>query len=274
MHELPLVFFTVLTQMVAGSFILLTILTLTSPALSDGSYQAMNKLLLCLWGILCIAGMASIAHVGQPLRITNALIGITHFSPMSIEIISVGGFGALGALMIATQWKTGKVILPIMLVVCGVALWVLWAIAHVYQLSGVALWNTSWTTINFIFSGFLSGSALIGVLLRYFYINFLSQNKIIYFIWYSLALLMLGLSAGYFLHINDQLSVLGIVLPPWLMVLQIIRVLLIGSALLFFIGSRWEKRIQKVSIFSLVAVIVAELLGRIFFYELLLLAQL
>lgn len=274
MQELPLVFFTVLTQMVAGSFILLTVLKLCSPALANLTPHALTKILISFWCILTAAGIASIAHVGQPFRIINVIAGIVHFSPMSLEIISVAIFGALGVLATFVQWRTDKIFVSLMVLTAVVALSLLFVIANVYQLPGVSLWNTPWTVVNFVFSGFLSGAVLIGLLLRGFTSVELTSNSWLKFIWISILFLVFTLNTGYFLNLNNQTQKLAVELPQWLIVIQVIRVALICGALFVCINPGRKLITFKGMFIATIAIVIAELLGRIFFYELLFLAQL
>lgn len=93
MHELPLVFFTVLTQSAVGAFILLLI----GSALG---HIEPRRLAIGLFVSVCVFGagvVMGIFHVGQPLRAINMLFRVGH-SPMSNEIVLSAVFGAVAGL--------------------------------------------------------------------------------------------------------------------------------------------------------------------------------
>lgn len=90
MHELPLVFFTVLGQTAVGLFTLAWLsnkLGMTTPL------QLKQANIVGL--ILVMAGLLiGTLHVGQPLRAINMLLGVGR-SPMSNEILLSGLFVAM-----------------------------------------------------------------------------------------------------------------------------------------------------------------------------------
>lgn len=161
MHELPLVFFTVLTQSAVGAFILLliagTLKQLEARPLAVGLFAAM-----CLFGVaLPIAGL----HLGQPLRAMNVLLRIGH-SPMSNEILlsslfcAFGGLAALGLLLDRGAQRLFKALAWLAAVV-GVLF--LLAIPRIYQLPTVATWNTDYTLLMMLLTPLIGGGALAAV---------------------------------------------------------------------------------------------------------------
>lgn len=161
MHELPLVFFTVLTQSAVGAFVLLLIAgalkQLEARPLAVGLFAAM-----CLFGVaLPIAGL----HLGQPLRAMNVLLRIGH-SPMSNEILlsslfcAFGGLAALGLLLDRGAQRLFKALAWLAAVV-GVLF--LLAIPRIYQLPTVATWNTDYTLLMMLLTPLIGGGALAAV---------------------------------------------------------------------------------------------------------------
>lgn len=162
MHELPLVFFTVLTQSAVGAFILLmisgTLGHIEPRRLAIGLFAS-----VCLFGLGVVMG---IFHVGQPLRALNMLFRVGH-SPMSNEIVLSAVFGALAGLAAlglllnrgAMRLFTG---LAWLAAIIGVVF--IFAIPRIYQLPTVAAWRTSWTTAMMVLTPFIGGGALAAAL--------------------------------------------------------------------------------------------------------------
>lgn len=155
MHELPLVFFTVFGQTAVG----LTILAFISHKMhlcDDSVLKKSNWLALIL---MIIALVASMFHLGQPMRAFNTLSGIGH-SPMSNEIVLVGVFTALLASTVLFNWlnkKTLQATLNLLIVPAGIAF--IWSITQVYQLNTVSNWNTPYTTFQMWMTVFIGGGA-------------------------------------------------------------------------------------------------------------------
>ncbi|HFI5889714.1 TPA: dimethyl sulfoxide reductase anchor subunit family protein [Escherichia coli] len=275
MHELPLVFFTVLMQAVAGSFILLWLIKLIPAAQLQTSGQQFSLAIFSLWPLLALAGLAALTHLGQPLRALNVLFGLKHLSPMSLEIVMVLIFSLLG---LSTSFLLLKKVKGAPLLLCAVlaalaAIGVLFAIANVYFLPTVSLWSTPWTVINFVFSGILSGSLLSALLLYAFRNRNGSSTSFIYImkpIWGAVLFLFILFSCGYLFTLNGEISAI----PVWLKAIQVIRILLLASAFLCCLLMNLSTQITGKLAAVTTAVIIAELLGRVFFYELILLQQL
>ncbi|PWC23045.1 dimethyl sulfoxide reductase [Brenneria roseae subsp. roseae] len=162
MHELPLVFFTVLTQSAVGAFILLLIAAqcrqIDSRRLAIGLFGAM-----CLFGVALLIGTF---HVGQPLRAINMLFRVGH-SPMSNEIVlsalfsAAGGVAALGLLLN----RGGRVLFSgLAWLAAVIGLFFLAAVPRVYQLSTVATWDNSYTTAAMLLTAMIGGGALAAAL--------------------------------------------------------------------------------------------------------------
>lgn len=279
MHELPLVIFTVLAQAVAGSFILLCALRLAYQQHLGGNSQLFQRSLLCLWPIFAIAGLAATTHLGQPLRAPNVLFGLAHLSPMSIEIVMVSIFGALGAGSSLLLWRKvdSRLVNILLFIATLAAIGQLFAIANVYSLPTVYLWRTHWTPINLTFSGLITGSLLTTLLLH------ICQTKasktvldlgLLPPILGTIFLLALILSAAYSMHLTEQLHRLGASLPDWLQLLQISRISLLAIAFIGCLAIKINACKKPHLLLATFAVLAAEFLGRIFFYELSLLQQL
>ncbi|ABZ74980.1 putative anaerobic dimethyl sulfoxide reductase, subunit C [Shewanella halifaxensis HAW-EB4] len=279
MHEIPLVIFTVLAQAVAGSFILLCALRLAYPQQLGGNSQLLQRCFLCLWSIFAIAGLAATTHLGQPLRAANVLFGLAHLSPMSVEIIMVSIFGALGTGSSLLLWRKAdsRLVNILLLTAALAAIGQLFAIANVYSLPTVYLWSNHWTPINLVFSGLITGSMLTSLLLNTCQIQpvktplKLSALKPILAI---IFLLTLVLSTAYAMQLTEQLHKLGASLPVWLQLLQIGRISLLAIGFISCLVIKLNTYKSTPLLLATLTVLTAEILGRILFYELGLLQQL
>ncbi|MDN6088860.1 MAG: dimethyl sulfoxide reductase anchor subunit, partial [Enterobacterales bacterium] len=71
-HEWPLMIFTVLGQCVVGGFIVLA-LALLSGRLDNDRTRRVHLSMFFLWVLMGIAFIASVMHLGSPMRAFNSL---------------------------------------------------------------------------------------------------------------------------------------------------------------------------------------------------------
>lgn len=156
MHELPLVFFTVLGQTAVGLFALVWLshkLGLTT------ALQLKQANIVGL--ILVLAGLViGTLHVGQPLRAMNMLLGIGR-SPMSNEILLSSLFVAMAC---GTVFFSVMVKNAVLAALCNVATVIFglafaWSITQVYQLDTVPNWDTSYTSLQLWMTVLVGGGA-------------------------------------------------------------------------------------------------------------------
>lgn len=162
MHELPLVFFTVLAQAAAGAYLIL----LLSQPFNGMDERKLSIGILVSMMLLSVGMLVGMFHLGMPIRALNLLAGVGR-SPMSNEILLGGTFAGLGLVVglagfydkgtpvqrKALRWATA------IFAIAFVA-----TIPKVYQLSTVVAWDTSHTTIQMLTSVFITGGALAAVL--------------------------------------------------------------------------------------------------------------
>ena len=108
-------------------------------------------------------------HLGQPLRMLNVLTGVSHSSPLSLEIVALTLFGAAGVAFTGMRLfniapAVQKLVLVIAMVL-GVLL--VRAIANVYTLETVPTWNSGWTTFQFMITAAAVGPVGAAALLRW-----------------------------------------------------------------------------------------------------------
>lgn len=165
-HEWPLMIFTVFGQCVAGGFIVLAF-ALLKGGLTSEAQQRIMTVMLGLWILMGVGFIASMLHLGSPLRAFNSL-NRTGASPLSNEIASgsiffaVGGIGWLLAVLkrltpgLRTLWLVVTMILGVVFV---------WMMVRVYNsIDTVPTWYSVWTPLSF-FLTLLMGGPLLGYLL-------------------------------------------------------------------------------------------------------------
>ncbi|EMP2041020.1 TPA: dimethyl sulfoxide reductase anchor subunit [Proteus mirabilis] len=157
MHELPLVFFTVLGSSAAGLFLIAYI----SKKLGQiDEQQLRNANILALILMLVGLGIGGL-HVGQPLRFFNMLLGVGR-SPMSNEAFLSGVFTGFAfatvALTIMKKWRGLREICNLFTVIFGLAF--VWSIPQVYHIPTIANWNTDYTTLQFWMTLLIGGGVL------------------------------------------------------------------------------------------------------------------
>ncbi|MGK9175529.1 dimethyl sulfoxide reductase anchor subunit [Yokenella regensburgei] len=166
-HEWPLVLFTVLGQCVAGGLIVMGLAWMA--ARDDAvSQQRITRSMFFLWLLMGIGFIASMMHLGSPLRAFNSLNRIGA-SALSNEIaagslfFAIGGFWWLVAMTGKMPATLGKIWLSVSMIL-GVVF--VWAMTRVYQIETVPTWHTAYTTAGFFLTMLLGGPLLAALLLR------------------------------------------------------------------------------------------------------------
>ncbi|WEM40884.1 dimethyl sulfoxide reductase anchor subunit [Photobacterium sp. DA100] len=254
MHELPLVFFTVLAQAAAGAYLIL----LLSQPLNGMDERKLSIGILVSMALLSVGMLVGMFHLGMPIRALNLLAGIGR-SPMSNEILLGGAFAGFGVLVglagfygkgTAAQRKALRWVTAVF-AIAFVA-----TIPKVYQLSTVAAWNTPHTTIQMLVSVFITGGALAAVLGAF-------RHGIAVSI--AAVFVTLALRFDYITFVTGVEPVLA-AQQSSLWVTQAIA-LLIGGALAFFALMK-QKSAPPILLSVCSLVIIAELVGRVSFYNL------
>ncbi|RJT27149.1 dimethyl sulfoxide reductase anchor subunit family protein [Buttiauxella izardii] len=166
-HEWPLVLFTVLGQCVVGAVI---VMGLAWNSLSNNSelQQRVVRSMFFIWVIMGVAFLASVMHLGSPLRAFNSLNRVGE-SALSNEIASgsvffaVGGFWWLLSVLNKMPVAIGRVWLAATMVL---GLVFVWAMTRVYQIDTVPTWHNGYTTLSFFTTVVLGGPLLAALLLR------------------------------------------------------------------------------------------------------------
>ncbi|WP_369311288.1 dimethyl sulfoxide reductase anchor subunit family protein [Providencia rettgeri] len=253
MHELPLVFFTVFGQSAAGLYLFAYL----SKRVGWSSHEQLSRANMLAFVLMLIALVIGSLHVGQPLRFFNMLLGVGR-SPMSNEALLSGIFFAFGAGILFFTFVVKHALLR---EVCNIGAAVFglaftWSIPQVYNIETVANWFTVFTTLQMWMTLFVGGGAL-AILMgaqRLGSIGFLLG-----------AIIIFATRAAYVAFLGETGPALSAEQAGfWAFQLVVIALMLfIYPALLY----RGRNSTFVLSICAL-AVIMAELSGRIAFYNL------
>lgn len=170
-NETPLVLFTVCSQMAVGAFVVLGLVQVfvARTAAKHGNREAVDALadpaLFAIGPVLALGLVASLLHLGSPLRAANSLRHLGT-SWLSAEIVFGLAFAALGALFAFLQWrKLGSV--AVRQVVAGITavtgLGLVYASARVYMLTAQPAWDSWFTLAQFFATTLLLGSLAVAV---------------------------------------------------------------------------------------------------------------
>lgn len=262
MEHLSLVIFTVLAQASAGLCLMLVLMKLGG---AITSHEIMAKGYLAALVLLSVAGIASMTHLGQPLRVMNIMSGLAHGSPLSREIAAVTVFGGLAFITGALNFKGhplgASLLLPVITAAFGLLM--VYAITQVYTLQTVRAWNTQWTLVQFMTSALLLGCVLGTVLL-----SFDNQNpelaKVLALLVMGGVLLQLPMISQFVGQLEGQLSV--VIDSP----LPVIRLaLLVAGCLAWLLPMMKGQPSVAFSLAATVLLMGSEMAGRAYFYGLL-----
>lgn len=166
-HEWPLVLFTVLGQCVVGATLFSGLVWLELADQREAR-QRLVRSMFFIWLLMGIGFLASVMHLGSPLRAFNSLNRVGA-SALSNEIASgalffaVGGFWWLLAVLEKMPAALGKIWLVITLLL---GLLFILAMTRVYQIDTVPTWYTGYTTSAFFLTVVLSGPLFAALLLQ------------------------------------------------------------------------------------------------------------
>jgi anaerobic dimethyl sulfoxide reductase subunit C (anchor subunit) len=165
--EWPLVLFTILAQMAVGSFVVLGVVQLlarrhtdvkTVDKLSDATLYAIGPVMVVSIGV-------AFFHLGNPINALHTIAGIGH-SWLARELFFGAGFAILGAAFALCQWRKWftpllRQILAAVTALVGLAL--VFCMSMVYaSLPTVPAWHSPATPISFYATAFLLGALAVG----------------------------------------------------------------------------------------------------------------
>lgn len=257
--ELPLVLFTVLAQTAVGTFLLFVFALLKTE--NKFSRQYLHNMLLIPLVLLGIGFMASVAHLGSPLRAFNSLNRIGE-SMLSNEIASGAAFFITVSLywLLAYTQKLPKILDKIWLLVAGI-LGILFMVmmANVYLIQTVPMWNTLLTPLSFYLTVIIGGVTLGYALLegnrwKEYSLTALPYIFLLAFVVISVSVLYQSYHLGQFSQVN-----IADFVP-----MQALRLCLLGAAMLLLFKCKRPLSLWS----SAILTIIAELIGRTLFYGL------
>lgn len=269
-HEWPLVLFTVLGQCVAGALIVSGYGWLT--AKDELVKQRIVRSMFFLWLVMGIAFLASVMHLGSPLRAFNSLNRIGA-SALSNEIASGSLFFAVGGLwwLVAFLGKMPATLDKIWLLLSMLlGLVFVYAMTNVYQIDTVPTWYNGYTTLVFFMTMLLSGPLFAALLLRAAGVScspakFAGISVLALLVTVAVVVLQ-GLSLG---EIHSSVQNAGALVPDYAS-LQVWRILLLVAGLGCWICPLVRRKEPSVGglALGLVSLLAGEIIGRGLFYGL------
>ncbi|MBN6043225.1 dimethyl sulfoxide reductase anchor subunit [Citrobacter sp. ku-bf4] len=270
-HEWPLVLFTVLGQCVAGALI---VCGLGWFAMKDdaAARQRLVRSMFFLWLVMGLGFLASVMHLGSPMRAFNSLNRIGA-SGLSNEIAAGSVFFAVGGIwwLVAVLGKMppalGKLWLLVSMVL-GIVF--VWAMTRVYLIDTVPTWYTGYTTLAFFMTMLLSGPLFAALLLRASRVTFngtLFASISVLALLISVAIVVLqGMSLA---TIHSSVQQASALVPDYAS-LQVWRVVLVTAGLGCWICPLVRRKTPHVAglLLGLLLVLGGEIIGRGLFYGL------
>ncbi len=273
MHELPLVLLTVLVQGAVGIFFCLGMVNILCVTISQ---KAMTKAFIATMVMFGIGAAASITHLGTPSRAFNVMFGLAQGSPLSLEIVAISLFGGAAALYTAMGMfniapALRKLLLPVTMVL-GIVL--VYAIAKVYTLPTVPTWDSDWTLFQFLMTAGVIGPVGTIALLRWQSAEGGHFQKMADRGLATFALIMLVLAVTCFVgfllflgQLNLQINPLAMMDYHSTLLMTRVALMMLGVICAAVSATCGNHQATGVAVVSFLLVTGAELLGRIFFYD-------
>ncbi|GDX05657.1 dimethyl sulfoxide reductase anchor subunit family protein [Buttiauxella sp. A111] len=271
-HEWPLMVFTVLGQCVAGGFIVMALALMTG--ISECAQQKrVHWAMIVLWVLMGIGFMASVLHLGSPLRAFNSLNRIGD-SALSNEIASgsvffaVGGFWWLVTVLGKMPQALGKIWM-VLTMILGV--FFVWMMCKVYLIDTVPTWYSVYTPLSFFLTMFIGGPLLGYLLLRVagvtgWGMRILPAISLLAVLVSCMVVMLQGMELA---TIQSSIAQASALVPQY-GALMSWRLLVLAAALVCWIVPQLRGRQASPAVLALafVLVIAGELIGRGVFYGL------
>jgi anaerobic dimethyl sulfoxide reductase subunit C (anchor subunit) len=270
-HEWPLMVFTVLGQCVVGAFIVLAIALLTRR--SEEEYRRIHLSMFFLWVLMAVAFIASVLHLGSPLRAFNSLNRLGA-SPLSNEIGSGSLFFALGGIywLLAVLNKMPRALGKGWLIVTMVAgVGFVYAMSRVYEINTVPTWDNAYTAFHFGLTVLIGGPVLGYLLLRGADINgcALRLLPVISVTALVVSMCVVVMQSASLASINSAVQAASALIPQYGM-LSVSRLVLIALGLGCWICPLILRKRPAIAsmVLAFALVFAGELIGRAIFYGL------
>jgi len=263
--------FTVLGQCVVGAFIVLAIALLTRR--SEEEYRRIHLSMFFLWVLMAVAFIASVLHLGSPLRAFNSLNRLGA-SPLSNEIGSGSLFFALGGIywLLAVLNKMPSALGKVWLIVTMVAgVGFVYAMCRVYEINTVPTWDNAYTAFHFGLTVLIGGPVLGYLLLRSADINgcALRLLPVISVTALVVSMSVVVMQSASLASINSAVQSASALIPQYGM-LSVSRLVLIALGLGCWICPLILRKRPAIAsmVLAFVLVFAGELIGRAIFYGL------
>lgn len=266
MSEMPLVLFTILSQLAVGGFITLWFFE------RKGSISERPAFLLSLSLFILSIGavLASLFHLGHPFEAYRALANFGD-SWLSREVTFFAIFILLLLLYTIGWWrhKPGlrKMAAPFT-AIFGLA--TLLSSALIYTIPAVPAWDNAYPTFSFLLSAVMLGPLFTGVMADWLNkdSNFALRSKPV------LVTVLIGMVGALFLFPLYLTSILSgkpeAAMTGWMIATDLIfwlRVVCFFAASLLMIRSQLFKNQRAVFSVAFLLLLMSELIGRVLFYE-------
>lgn len=269
LHELPLIIFTVLAQSVVGAFLLLSG-ALSRTSVMCSCRQRAYKGIFALLVLLGVGFIASMSHLGSPLRAMNALNRVGD-SMLSNEI-ALGGafFASLGVYwLLGVTHRLSQNTDKLFLILTGIlGVGFMYVMNLVYHIATVPTWNNAFTSWLFYLTLAIGGASLVFCLMYHESVE--ARKNLGWMPFFVLVMVVVALIST--LYQGMQLSQLETSLTsfnrlvPDFAHLSVVRFVLLfsGVAGLFFVKAK--PNLTLVKIFPVALILGAEMIGRTLFY--------
>lgn len=171
--ELPLVFFTVMSQWGVGAILALTLYQFSASAEQALFGKSLRSAVMIIWLIEVIGSSMSMGHLGVPLEAYRSVLGLSHswLSREAITFILLNGLITLWALCCWLQpvKNACNQILGLISAIAGLAAILVTAQVY-YQMLAHPLWHSPATQLAFIGSAIVLGFCFVAI-----FVN--GQNK-------------------------------------------------------------------------------------------------
>lgn len=270
-HEWPLVLFTVLGQTVVGALVVsgLGWLVVKNDA---AARKRIVRGMFFLWLVMGVGFLASVMHLGSPLRAFNSLNRVGA-SGLSNEIAAGSLFFAVGGLWWLVSFTSkmppalGKLWLLVSMVFGVVFIWMM---SRVYQIDTVPTWHNGYTTLAFFLTAFLCGPLFGTLLLRAARVDFhrtaLAAVSVLALLVTAGIIVLQGMSLA---TIHSSVQQASALVPDYAS-LQVWRIVLLALGLGCWLCPLARRQSPNAGglFLGLVLMLGGELLGRVLFYGL------
>lgn len=274
-YEIPLVIFTVLIQWSVGITLAIVLLEWFKPEFMKTVGK--NKLKTAIYaslGMSVIGTLASIFHLGNPLKSYTSLIGTSH-SWLSREIIMVIVFNLCLVIFTYIWWKMGdkdglRKVVGTMTMIVGVVMVIISGMVY-FSMPLHPVWN-HWTTFaNFLLTGIILGALTV----TYFVLKGKTEESgslmkfIGGYLAFILAALFITIGSSFVGSIDsgEVQRAASITMTSVLFWIRVFSSLLIPATLIIYFIVTKNVKILNFTLIATGIALIGELSGRMMFYH-------